>query len=160
MYIDDLGDEVIDFKAGAMRYIRGFFFIDFFSVIPFDLILGILFGSSGSSLSYTSLLKALKIPRLLRLSRIFKIFEELSVAVFWRLFRLMFTVFIFVHVMACIMGLVLVIEESKWISGKDPELQRYWYHRYLTCAEAISGMLFGKKSPPSRFQRSLADVVA
>ena len=147
-YIDELGDEVIEFNHIAYRYVTGFFWIDFLSVVPFDLIISAMMGQA-SNMSYTSLLKALKIPRLLRLSRVFKKFEELSIAVLWRVFRLVFTVFIFVHIFTCILGLLFVTTDSLWFHKNNLTTERYWYYRYIVSSHAIAGMLFGNSMIPS-----------
>lgn len=61
---------ITDRKKIAEKYIRGFFFIDFFSMIP---MLSILVQFGAWDLEDTSFLKLLRIVRLLRLSKLIRL---------------------------------------------------------------------------------------
>lgn len=71
----ELNDDQIDvrFKGIAMNYIKGWFFLDLFASIPFQLIE--LFIPTNQSGRYNKLLRLARLPRLYRLMRIFRLFK-------------------------------------------------------------------------------------
>lgn len=82
-YFDVHNTVVWDKWAIAKHYLRGQFFIDLVSTVPFDLIIGWASGddpTESSLLRSTKLLRALRLIRLLRLMRLLKLGKFLSSA--------------------------------------------------------------------------------
>jgi len=72
---------IIDnFKEIILNYISGWFFIDFLSSIPFDLIISeITLNKSGSSnLGFFKYIKYLKMLRIFKISRMLRIFKMIE----------------------------------------------------------------------------------
>lgn len=112
-YYDNCGVLISERKAVCFRYLKSWFFIDFFSCVPFNLI------SGANSHNFNSLLRLAKLPRLvklLRLSRLLKVLKNNSRNSFMskiedvlniktsvmRLFQGFMTAILLVHLMACI----------------------------------------------------------
>lgn len=73
-YYDEEYNEITDRKVIAKLYLKGWFTIDLFAVLPFD----ILFGGNGLNqiVRITRISKMYKLVKLTRLVRILKIFKE------------------------------------------------------------------------------------
>ena len=69
-YKDETGLVIMDRQQIASKYLRGFFFIDLFSMVP---MLSILVQFGAWDLEDTSFLKLLRIVRLLRLSKLIRL---------------------------------------------------------------------------------------
>ena len=89
-YISDLGNCVREPRLIIRNYMRGWFAIDFFSTVPFDLFMAMVFSSSDSSqFRLTKLLRTLRLFRLLKLARFIKLEKlfghyEDALSVRWR----------------------------------------------------------------------------
>eukprot|EP00949_MAST-11_sp_MAST-11-sp1_P004067 g4067.t1 len=68
------GEEVVDVRKIAMRYLKGWFFIDFIAVFPFDVVLGAYFQSEdqGDAGNYARLVKLIRLFKLTKLLRVLK----------------------------------------------------------------------------------------
>lgn len=112
-YYDNCGVLVSDRKTVSFRYLKSWFFIDFFSCVPFNLF------SGANEQNFNSLLRLARLPRLaklLRLSRLLKVLKSNSRNSFMskiedklniktsvmRLFQGFMTAIILVHLMACL----------------------------------------------------------
>lgn len=112
-YYDNCGVLVSDRKTVCFRYLKSWFFIDFFSCVPFNLISGV------NGKNFNSLLRLARLPRLaklLRLSRLLKVLKSNSRNSFMskvedkfniktsvmRLFQGFMTAILLVHLMACL----------------------------------------------------------
>ena len=101
-------------KPIALRYLRGWFWVDFAAVFPITAIVTALATSQESSPS-SRLARLLRLTRLPRLLRLFKFMRVTSVLSFdpnvYRLVRLIFSLLIGVHLVACSLHFTHVLEE-------------------------------------------------
>ncbi|DAZ99631.1 TPA: hypothetical protein N0F65_001868 [Lagenidium giganteum] len=76
-FVDDTGMEVVDPKEIRRHYLRGSFFVDMISTVPFDYIIESLTNVEDTTNSYRSLklIRTVKLVKLLRLVRLFKLFK-------------------------------------------------------------------------------------
>ena len=111
-YYDDEFKEIQDRKTIAKVYIKGWFTIDLFAIIPFDTLFG------GNDLNQivriTRISKMYKLVKITRLLRILKIFKEsnkmfkymenyLNIGVgFQRLLGFVLSFFMIIHIVACL----------------------------------------------------------
>ena len=83
----------------ARRYARGLLMPDILASIPFGLITRIPGSNPGDWAGPH--FGFLKLPRLLRISKVAKYLERFQYATVWRIFRLVCSVFIIAHWLAC-----------------------------------------------------------
>ena len=122
MYFDEkLLQMISDRKLIAKRYLRGFFIIDFISILPYDDIT-LATGSKANLkiLRIVRIVRLAKLLRILRSSRIFARFENSMTINYGALKLVKFvvgTLFI-AHWMACLWHLVKVVEQSRcnWVT--------------------------------------------
>ena len=122
MYFDEkLLKMISDRKLIAKRYLRGFFIIDFISILPYDDIT-LATGSKANLkiLRIVRIVRLAKLLRILRSSRIFARFENSMTINYGALKLVKFvvgTLFI-AHWMACLWHLVKVVEQSRcnWVT--------------------------------------------
>lgn len=122
MYFDEkLLTMISDRKLIAKRYLRGFFIIDFVSILPYDDIT-LATGSKANLkiLRIVRIVRLAKLLRILRSSRIFARFENSMTINYGALKLVKFvvgTLFI-AHWMACLWHLVKVVEQSRcnWVT--------------------------------------------
>lgn len=122
MYFDEkLLTMISDRKLIAKRYLRGFFIIDFISILPYDDIT-LATGSKANLkiLRIVRIVRLAKLLRILRSSRIFARFENSMTINYGALKLVKFvvgTLFI-AHWMACLWHLVKVVEQSRcnWVT--------------------------------------------
>nr|XP_040032088.1 potassium voltage-gated channel subfamily H member 6 isoform X1 [Gasterosteus aculeatus aculeatus] len=118
----DRNDEVITRPSRiAKHYIKGWFPIDLFAAIPFDLLI---FGSGSDEMAtLTSLLKTARLLRLVRVARKLDRYSEYGAAV---LFLLMCTFVLIAHWLACIWYAIGFVErpytETGWLDNLAEQL--------------------------------------
>ena len=99
-YIDPYtGEEILDYKKIAINYLRGIFWIDFLSVIPFELILGD-FTENKSILKSFSLLKMFRVLRLNKFITYLNQNREIKTSL--RIMKLCFFLIVYIHLTGCI----------------------------------------------------------
>ncbi|CAM9123551.1 unnamed protein product, partial [Chrysoparadoxa australica] len=106
-YLDDDGEVVTDRRLIARRYLRGWFWLDLISTLPF----GLMLAATGSKalLRSTKLLRVLRLLRLARLLKLSKIMQVCSYGSlletihpsFWALSKMMICLFFISHIMGC-----------------------------------------------------------
>ncbi|XP_034415202.1 potassium voltage-gated channel subfamily H member 6 [Cyclopterus lumpus] len=126
-YVDQ-NDEVVTLPSRiAKHYIKGWFPIDLFAAIPFDLII---YGSGSDEVrtlpkmaTLTSLLKTARLLRLVRVARKLDRYSEYGTAV---LFLLMCTFVLIAHWLACIWYAIGFVErpytETGWLDNLAEQL--------------------------------------
>lgn len=99
------GHLVLDSKAVAFHYLKGWFLFDLLSTFPFEVFSG---GDVGEAHTLqVTLLRGLKCFRLLRLARLFKFLEKIEfVNHFLKLLRLLFGFSVIAHWFACLWYLI------------------------------------------------------
>ncbi|XP_027140538.1 potassium voltage-gated channel subfamily H member 6 [Larimichthys crocea] len=120
-YVDQ-NDEVITQPSRiAKHYIKGWFPIDLFAAIPFDLL--IFRSGSDEMATLTSLLKTARLLRLVRVARKLDRYSEYGAAV---LFLLMCTFVLIAHWLACIWYAIGFVErpytETGWLDNLAEQL--------------------------------------
>mmetsp|Transcript_18828 Transcript_18828/g.26426 ORF Transcript_18828/g.26426 Transcript_18828/m.26426 type:complete len:610 (-) Transcript_18828:442-2271(-) len=117
---------IVDTQSIKKRYLKGWFLIDFLSIVPIELIV-LLFakisGSQASSDSQVKLLALLKLPRLLRLGRLLKFMEGLAYANLFKIGKLFCTFVLSSHWVACLFGFITSLQKSDngWWAEKIKE---------------------------------------
>ena len=90
------GEEVMEIKAIAKKYLQMRFWVDLLASIPFDTIGLIFFSSnSGSMLQLFSLLKLTRVLRLGRIIAIMKVKDDIKLSL--RLLKLIFFLILYLH---------------------------------------------------------------
>mmetsp|Transcript_24891 Transcript_24891/g.69399 ORF Transcript_24891/g.69399 Transcript_24891/m.69399 type:complete len:684 (+) Transcript_24891:286-2337(+) len=98
-YVDDQGNMIRDSKKIAGNYLKSWFSIDVLASIPFE---WVALGLGINVSEQVTLLAFLKTPRLLRLGRLLRFFERMKNANVFRIVRLMATMCLIAHWIACI----------------------------------------------------------
>jgi hypothetical protein len=146
----ELNDEEVDvrFRIIAWHYIKGWFFLDIFACIPFQL-LELLVPNNGSG-SYNRLLRLARLPRLYRLLRILRIFKMSKIFKHNRnvqaivkiikmnegvmkLIKVAAATLLLVHLMTCFWFLFAKFQDfnpDTWVFRKDIVDEDHW-HQYL-----------------------------
>lgn len=104
------GELTYSFRLIATAYLRGWFFVDFFSTMPFDIFSTDDSKGGSNALMSTKLLRALKVLKLFKLARVRrlgKMFSSLEDAVSTNqsavsLVKLALSMLFFAHIVACI----------------------------------------------------------
>lgn len=105
------GDEIIIPKEIAINYIKGRFWLDCVSSIPFDVLVSIFFENEFSE--KFSLLSMLKLLRVLRLSRMINYMNSTDdIKLSLRLFNVCFFLILYIHCTACLWFYVSSINDS------------------------------------------------
>jgi len=153
----------------AMAYLKGWFFIDVVSCIPFDLASILMEGSSLEDLKFlrvTRLLRLIKLVRLLRATRMFDRWED-SMAINFAALSLTKSccvVALFSHWFACLWYITYYIEEAEenWVTSGGFEnyatFDSYiasWYFSVMT----MSTIGYGDISPVTSAERIVACVM-
>eukprot|EP00873_Tetraselmis_striata_P036314 jgi/Tetstr1/456578/TSEL_043296.t1 len=97
-YVDSQGNLIRDGKKIASTYLKSWFAIDVLASIPFEYV-ALMLGINVSE--QVTLLAFLKTPRLLRLGRLLRFFERMKNANVFRIVRLMATMCLIAHWIAC-----------------------------------------------------------
>lgn len=90
------GEDIIDDKIIAMRYLKGKFWVDILASIPFDFIELFIKSNSGFTFQMFGLLKLIRILRLSRLITYMNIKDEVKMSL--KLFKLVFFLIMYLHV--------------------------------------------------------------
>mmetsp|Transcript_104032 Transcript_104032/g.333449 ORF Transcript_104032/g.333449 Transcript_104032/m.333449 type:complete len:824 (+) Transcript_104032:59-2530(+) len=118
-------------SAIAARYVKGWFAIDFISILPFDVVF--LLSSSAyvqrmQAIKVIRLLRLVKLARLLRVVRLFRRFEVRTSISYGQLSLVKFfcILFIITHWLACLWALTLVLVDPddgvpRWIDDFDEQ---------------------------------------
>ncbi|XP_055360216.1 potassium voltage-gated channel subfamily H member 6 isoform X2 [Betta splendens] len=120
-YVDHNDEVVTQPSRIAKHYIKGWFPIDLFAAIPFDLL--IFRSGSDEMATLTSLLKTARLLRLVRVARKLDRYSEYGAAV---LFLLMCTFVLIAHWLACIWYAIGYVErpytETGWLDNLAEQL--------------------------------------
>ena len=125
-YFSVEGEEVRDWKKIAKRYFKGMFFIDFIATIPW-------------SLTPIDSLKLLKIFKVTRITRFTKVIQKLELKedqkAMVKIFKLILTLLLIMHIIGCIWYTVVSIEQ-RWVPPLDfIYVQRGSYYRFYDLEE-------------------------
>jgi hypothetical protein len=142
------GEVDVRFKNIALKYIKGWFFLDIIACIPFQL-LELISPNSGSG-GYNKLLRLARLPRLYRLLRIFRVFKtsklfkgsksiqgvvkmiKMNTGVM-KLIKVAGATLLLVHLMTCFWFLFAKFQDFKydtWVVRINILDENYW-HQYL-----------------------------
>ncbi|XP_038592483.1 potassium voltage-gated channel subfamily H member 6 [Micropterus salmoides] len=120
-YVDQNDEVVTQPSQIAKHYIKGWFPIDLFSAVPFDLL--IFRSGSDEMATLTSLLKTARLLRMVRVARKLDRYSEYGAAV---LFLLMCTFVLIAHWLACIWYAIGFVErpytETGWLDNLAEQL--------------------------------------
>jgi len=118
---DEEGKPIISHKLIAIDYMKGFFFLDFVSSIPFNL-----FSDAASA---NKLLRVLKIPRLVRMFKLAKViklgdlYKGTSFSYFLKInggllkvVSLVLVTIMILHLAACVFAAVALMDEDSYLS--------------------------------------------
>ncbi|XP_053722508.1 potassium voltage-gated channel subfamily H member 6 isoform X1 [Synchiropus splendidus] len=124
-YVDHNDEVVTQPSRIAKHYIKGWFPIDLFAAIPFDLL--IFRSGSDEMVTLTSLLKTARLLRLVRVARKLDRYSEYGAAV---LFLLMCTFVLIAHWLACIWYAIGFVErpytETGWLDNLAEQLGKVY----------------------------------
>jgi hypothetical protein len=111
------GNEVIEPKEIAKAYLKGKFFIDLLSTIPFDTFAEVVIGVKSSSfLSIFSLLKLVRVLRLNRIISIMKVANEVKLSL--KLAKLVFFLSMYLHCLGCC-WFYIIKDSDEWMPPLD-----------------------------------------
>mmetsp|Transcript_17536 Transcript_17536/g.59934 ORF Transcript_17536/g.59934 Transcript_17536/m.59934 type:complete len:735 (+) Transcript_17536:445-2649(+) len=160
--------EYVDAWEVRRRYLRGWFFFDFASAVPVDLVL-FLAGECGGGKDtrllarLPRLLRLLRVPRLYRYVRRWEDLLPLNASAM-RILKLTCGVLLFGHVNACVQFLASELEgfpEEGWVFSTGIEDADPWTQYTRSVFNALSHMLcIGYGSGPSRFVPVVAADIA
>ena len=76
--MNDMSDQTVIFEPNEIRglYVRGWFFVDLISSVPWDEILHLFMNNANLNITYLKLLRIVKILKLLRLTRMAKVMRH------------------------------------------------------------------------------------
>ena len=76
--MNDMSDQSVIFEPNEIRglYVRGWFFVDLISSVPWDEILHLFMNNANLNITYLKLLRIVKILKLLRLTRMAKVMRH------------------------------------------------------------------------------------
>ena len=108
------GEEVIDPKMISKNYLTSTFWIDFISVVPFDIILSD-FVSNGTILKAFSLLKLFRVLRLSKLITYMNSSDDVKHSL--KIIKLCFFLVLYIHISGCIWVFCnhFLADDKKWI---------------------------------------------
>ena len=146
-YQDEDFNLIDDRKIVSLTYIKSWFFIDLFAIIPFDLVFGA--GDFNDIVRITKIGKMYKLVKLTRLLRVLKIVKEKS-----KLFKYLQDIFkvgvgmqrlssfilfsiIIIHIVACLWIMTGGNGEGTWMEGDIIDMnsnsgEKYWTSIYFT----------------------------
>lgn len=173
-YEDEQGDLILDPHKIQMRYLTGWFFVDFMATFPFSLVLG----QRSSAAKMSRFLRAPRLFRLFRLLRILKLVKMLNLTAFFhrlednsdihpgvfRILKLIFWVILVSHASSCVWLAIPVLEQSggSWLSEKlgqsditfeeQSSFSKYLVAMYwsMTCLTTVG---FGDIVPATNWER-------
>jgi hyperpolarization activated cyclic nucleotide-gated potassium channel 2 len=115
---DATGKEITNTRVIAKQYLKGRFWIDLLSSIPFEYIELLYSASSNGSLVF-SLISLLKLFRILRLSRVISylnVRNEFKISL--RLIKLIFFLILYIHCTGCI-WFYIINQKKVWVPPFD-----------------------------------------
>eukprot|EP00937_MAST-01D_sp_MAST-1D-sp2_P004715 g4715.t1 len=126
----NVGGLVKDHRQIVMHYLKGWFFIDLLSIIPFDLLVYAGQGELGAmargdakqnnlrAMRLVRLLRLLKLLRILRATRVWKRVESrISIAYAWiEIFKFLVLMFVYSHFAACMWVLMATLENGSTVT--------------------------------------------
>eukprot|EP00941_MAST-03F_sp_MAST-3F-sp1_P000449 g449.t1 len=184
--LDENGDLILDAKIIAIKYLKGWFTIDFWSTVPFDLIFKLIEQSSAElrslkllrTLRLFRLLKMLKIVRVLKLTKLISMYRKYFIvpAVVTEFFSNTAKLLILIHVVGCLFfytaGGDIREMGGTWIDNYDPGasdwqlrlVEKYWENdiselfnaSIYWCYMTISSIGFGDILPTTDSERIFA----
>ncbi|CAM9187432.1 unnamed protein product [Discosporangium mesarthrocarpum] len=132
--VDENGEPVVDIRAIAMTYLKGWFIVDFLSTIPVHMIANYLDGSNGNAVFRSAkLLRIMRLARLLKLTRLFKLGrlignserESSMNPSFFSLGKMLLYMMYIAHILGCMWHWIATSKENQlsWVSefGVDEE---------------------------------------
>jgi len=147
-----LGVWVLNHAEIALQYMWRppyWFWLDLISVIPFDLIALLINQNNIKAVRVFRLLRLLKLIRIFRASRILKKWEEERTWKYSTVALLKFSIgmLILAHWMACLMGLVPLLEGTRWEDLTPEQIANgtvpfNWYVVYLDDTLGMHGYTF------------------
>mmetsp|Transcript_33777 Transcript_33777/g.38926 ORF Transcript_33777/g.38926 Transcript_33777/m.38926 type:complete len:145 (-) Transcript_33777:1719-2153(-) len=114
------GDEITKPKQIAKIYLKGRFWIDFLSAVPFD---SIVQGDGSEILKLLGLLKIVRVTRITRIINFMSIKDDMKMVL--KLLKLVFFLVLYIHFSACFWW-ALVKNELTWI----PQMDYAWLMTY------------------------------
>ena len=110
------GDEIKDTNIIGKQYLRGRFFIDFLSTVPFDNLLFLFTQTESKALAVFSLLKLIRVTRLSRIIARLNVSEDTKNSL--KLFQLIFFIVLYIHCSACLWWMI-IISDNTWTAPID-----------------------------------------
>ncbi|XP_039862550.1 potassium voltage-gated channel subfamily H member 6 [Simochromis diagramma] len=172
-YVDQNDEVVTQPSQIAKHYIKGWFPIDLFAAIPFDLL--IFRSSSDEMATLTSLLKTARLLRLVRVARKLDRYSEYGAAV---LFLLMCTFVLIAHWLACMWYAIGFVErpytETGWLDNLAEQLGKAYNEtdsssgpsvkdKYVTALyftlSSLTSVGFGNVSPNTNSEKMFSICV-
>ncbi|KAK9530410.1 hypothetical protein VZT92_011912 [Zoarces viviparus] len=162
-YVNQNDEVVTQPSRIAKHYIKGWFSIDLFAAIPFDLL--IFRSGSDEMATLTSLLKTARLLRLVRVARKLDRYSEYGAAV---LFLLMCTFVLIAHWLACIWYAIGFVErpytETGWLDNLAEQLGKSYNDsdssvkdKYVTALyftlSSLTSVGFGNVSPNTNSEK-------
>jgi len=142
----DGGIMVFDNRKIARNYLRGFFFLDLITILPFDLLFVAANSGGGDEDSQLfrllRMLRLLKLMRVIRASRIISRWQDhVSVShALISLVRFTFLIAILAHWLACLWGFISIEGDSAW---RDYGSGHSWRQKHSVPVDATSYGLYG-----------------
>ena len=128
-FFDERRERIVEDRGRiASRYLRGWFFVDLMSTVPFDRIFSALGGGSG--LRSLKLIRVLRLVRLLKLAKLFKLgnlasfLESLNLnPAVMRLLKMLFQLVLIAHLLSCFWYFLATFNEhspESWTMTTSP----------------------------------------
>lgn len=152
-YVDPVTEVVVtDRRKIAWNYIKLWFWIDLFSTIPFDTLVGLFVGDDGSGgdLAALRLIKILRLTRMLKLLRVIKLSKVGKLIDAWNINpalvgvqKLLLQICFMAHLVACFWHMLTLPNRSpNWISefgySDDPVTAQYVSSFYWTISTMLT----------------------
>jgi Ca2+-binding EF-hand superfamily protein len=162
---------ITDIRTITLTYLKGMFFIDFVSSIPYDLI------GMGSSSDAVGGLRFFRLLRLIRLFKLARIFKSVRIIRRWQdlygvtvkysvqqILKFMVFMFIICHWIACLWKFVTIFDkEDSWIV-KDEYSEKNTAEMYFICfywsLQTISTIGYGDVANPTNLTERCIAIVA
>jgi hypothetical protein len=114
------GEEISDKKEIAINYLKGMFFLDVMSTIPFDSLALLFFidenDDSAQHLQIISMLKTIRVFRLSKLIAFLNATDEIKLHL--QLIKTVFLIILYIHILACVWyGFGEYGTQTEWIPG-------------------------------------------
>jgi len=168
MVQDENGRYIKNQEEVARNYLRGWFTVDFISVLPFDMV-GMVVKNDDvtqlKALRVIRVIRLIKLLRILRVNRVFKRWENqysINYAVFGLYCYIVF-VFAATHWFACFYRLIAFIEESSvsWVSANSSPSDGksdVYIIGILWATQTISSIGYGDVGPQTTAERTFVTI--